>query len=419
MLSMHTARHRHAHHTPPKIGLAIAGGGPMGGMYELGALRALDDAIDGLDLTRLDVYVGVSSGAFLAATLVNRIGTAEMCRAFISGDSDDIHFHPEDFLRPAFGEYLGRASAMPQVLTEWAGDLLRGRTSGRWSDALKRLGSLVPTGLFDNRGIERFMRDLLERRGRSNRFEDFIGRLYLVAVDIDSGEAVRFGEPGWRHVPISRAVQASSALPGLYPPVRIEGRSYVDGVLRRTMHASIALEHDVDLLLGVNPLVPYDGGRHAVVDSPLMRGGLPAVLSQALRTMLQSRVEIGLEKYTRQYPDVDQMVFEPDAGDSEFFFTNLFSFSARRRVLELAYRNTLADLRHNAERAGAILAAHGMRLDPTKLDPARSIMDGLGPVSRRTDTTARLDRALDDTRDLLGELRAARRRRAPARKRTG
>jgi predicted acylesterase/phospholipase RssA len=413
MLSMHAARHRHAHHVPPRIGLAIAGGGPMGGMYELGALRALDDAIDGLDLSRLDVYVGVSSGAFLAASLVNRIGTAEMCRAFISGDSDDIHFHPEDFVRPAFGEYLRRAGALPQVLGDWASDLLRGRTTGRWSDALTRLGSLVPTGLFDNRGIERFMRDLLERRGRSNHFEDFIGRLYLVAVDLDSGEAVRFGEPGWRHVPISRAVQASSALPGLYPPVKIEGRSYVDGVLRRTMHASIALEHDIDLLLGVNPLVPYDGGRHAVVDSPLMRGGLPAVLSQTLRTMLQSRVEIGLEKYTRQFPDVDQMVFEPDAGDSEFFFTNLFSFSARRRVLELAYRNTIADLRHNAERAGAVLAAHGMRLDPARLDPSRSIMDGLGPVSRRTDTTARLDRALDDAGELLGELqRSARRRRA-------
>ncbi|MFY8060580.1 MAG: patatin-like phospholipase family protein, partial [Arenimonas sp.] len=50
-----------------KIGLAIAGGGPIGGMYELGALRALEVAIDGLDLNRLDVYVGVSSGAFLAA----------------------------------------------------------------------------------------------------------------------------------------------------------------------------------------------------------------------------------------------------------------------------------------------------------------------------------------------------------------
>ena len=60
-----------------RIGLAIAGGGPTGGMYELGALRAMEVAIEGLDLNRLDVYVGVSSGAFLAAGLVNRLSTAE------------------------------------------------------------------------------------------------------------------------------------------------------------------------------------------------------------------------------------------------------------------------------------------------------------------------------------------------------
>ena len=50
MLSIHSARKR-GHNG--KIGLAIAGGGPIGGMYELGALRALDEALDGLDLTRI------------------------------------------------------------------------------------------------------------------------------------------------------------------------------------------------------------------------------------------------------------------------------------------------------------------------------------------------------------------------------
>ena len=71
--------------------------------YELGALRALDEAVDGLDLTRLDCYVGVSSGAFLAAGLANRIGTEEMCRGFITGTSDDIRFRPEIILRPNVG----------------------------------------------------------------------------------------------------------------------------------------------------------------------------------------------------------------------------------------------------------------------------------------------------------------------------
>ena len=88
-------------------------------MYELGALRALDEAIDGLDLTRLDCYVGVSCGAFLAAGLANRMDTAEMCRIFITGDSDDVQFRPETFLRPAFFEYLRRAASLPRLATEW------------------------------------------------------------------------------------------------------------------------------------------------------------------------------------------------------------------------------------------------------------------------------------------------------------
>src|SRR6478672_715483 len=98
MLSLHPARSRATPaSTTPKIGLAVAGGGPIGYMYELGALRALDEAIEGLDLTRLDCYVGVSSGAFLAAGLANRMDTAEMCRIFITGDSDDVEFRPETF----------------------------------------------------------------------------------------------------------------------------------------------------------------------------------------------------------------------------------------------------------------------------------------------------------------------------------
>jgi predicted acylesterase/phospholipase RssA len=107
MLSFHTARQRArtGNKTPPRIGLAVAGGGPIGGMYELGALRALDEAVDGLDLSRLDCYVGVSSGAFLAAGLANRIGTEEMCRIFLTGDSDDVQFRPETFMRPALFEY--------------------------------------------------------------------------------------------------------------------------------------------------------------------------------------------------------------------------------------------------------------------------------------------------------------------------
>ncbi|WP_454831119.1 patatin-like phospholipase family protein [Pseudoxanthomonas wuyuanensis] len=410
MLSIHSARKRGG---SGRIGLAVAGGGPIGGMYELGALRAMDEALDGLDLTRLDCYVGVSSGAFLAAGLANRMDTAEICRIFITGTSDDAQFRPETFLRPNLDEYLQRAATLPGLYADWLRRLVQDpRKATRWSDLLLRFGGLVPTGLFDNTGVESFLRDIFSRRGRSNDFRKLDADLFVVAVDLDSGEAVRFGEPGWDEVPISQAVQASSALPGLYSPVEINGRHFLDGALRRTMHGSTVLDRGIDLMIGINPLVPFDA-THAAPQAGeaeqirLSSGGLPAVLSQTLRTLLQSRMQIGMEKYPRQYPNIDQLLFEPNAHDSELFFTNLFSFSSRHRVCQLAYRNTLDDLRKRADVLKPMLAAHGIGLrDDIINDRQRSILDGLGRQPRMTDTTARLRRALDDVDSLLAQRRA-------------
>jgi predicted acylesterase/phospholipase RssA len=410
MLSLHSARQRGSN---GRIGLAIAGGGPIGGMYELGALRAMDEALDGLDLTRLDCYVGVSSGAFLAAGLANRMDTAEICRIFITGTSDDAEFRPEMFLRPNVDEYLQRAARLPGIYADWARRAMSSpRKAVRWSELVRRFGGLVPTGVFDSQGVETFLADVFSRRGRSNDFRTLGADLFVVAVDLDTGEAVRFGEPGWDCVPISQAVQASSALPGLYPPVRINGRHFLDGALRRTMHASTVLERGIDLMIGINPLVPFDAS-HARPQANqeerlgLMNRGLPAVLSQTLRTLLQSRMQIGMEKYPHQFPDIDQLVFEPNSRDSELFFTNLFSFSARHRVCQLAYRNTLADLRARADVLGPLLAAHGIGLREDVInDRQRSILDGLAPAPRMTDTTARLRRALDDVDALVAGRRA-------------
>lgn len=410
MLSLHNAQTPNPGHRPPRIGLAIAGGGPVGAMYELGALRALDEACDGLDLARLDCYVGVSSGAFFAAGLANRMSTGELCRIFISGDSEDVRFRPETFLRPALGEYLRRAASLPGLAKRLAQDVWSGRTDSRWSDLLNRVGSLVPTGLFDNDEVERFLREVFTRRGRSNDFRKLDRPLYVIGVDLDSGEAVRFGDTGWDDVPISRAVQASAALPGLYPPVQLTDargrtRHFVDGALRRTMHASVVLDRDVDLMLGINPLVPFNPGTdanaqaqaHRFSDRRIAQGGLPGVLSQTLRTMLQSRMQVGLARYPQQYPHIDQLVFEPNAADRELFYTNVFSFSARRRISQLAYRNTLDDLRKRRAVLEPMLARHGIRLrEDVIADRPRSILAHLPPARRSTDATAQLDRALDD-----------------------
>jgi NTE family protein len=406
----------------PRVGLAVAGGGPIGGMYELGALRALDDAIEGLDLTRLEIYVGVSSGAFLAASLANRMDTATMCRIFLNDNGGDVRFRPETFLRPAFFEYARRVAGLPRLLMDWWRSALSHPREVGFAELLGSFGGLIPNGLFDNSGIEEFMREAFTHRGRSNDFRELSRKLRVIAVDLDNGETVRFGAEGWDDVPISVAVQASSALPGLYPPVKLHGRHLVDGALRRTMHGSVALDEDIDLLIGLNPLVPYDG--HSVrgtggerLDS-VTDGGLPMVLSQTFRTMLQSRMQVGLAKYAQQYVHSDQLIFEPDQNDAEVFFTNAFSYSSRQRVCEHAYRQTLRDLGTQREALRPLLARLGLRLREECLDdPQPSLMASVGRAYRpHTGTTARLARALDEVDELLEQRRPPRHNSTPGKR---
>ena len=126
------------------------------------------------------------------------------------------------------------------------------------------------------------------------------------------------------------------------------------------------------------------------------------MLSQTLRTMLQSRMQVGLAAYPQRYPHIDQVVFEPNAMDRELFYTNIFSFSARRRISQLGYHNTLDDLRTRRTEFTPVLEQHGIRLrDDVLADPDRQLLDVLPVGVRHTETTAKLARELDDLEHAL------------------
>ena len=371
----------------PRIGLALAGGGPLGGIYEIGALLALNEAIDGLDFHDVDIYVGVSAGSFVASTLANGISVEEMGRLLVDREARQQRFDPALFMQPNFGEYLRRAARVPRLFGQGLWRYLSNPFSHGLLESMSGLSRAIPTAIFDNRPIERFLADLFSNRGMTNDFRKLRHKLLIVAVDLDTGEAVKFGSAGYDDVPISRAVQASTALPGLYPPVKIRDRYFVDGGLKRTLHASTALEDGVDLLFCVNPLVPYDAS-HAAPDggksrTSLAERGLPVVLSQTFRALIHSRMKVGMAKYDSSYVDRDVVLFEPDTGDSRMFFTNVFSYSNREMVCQHAYRTTRRDLWQRRSQLGPILARHGVTINAKSLqDPDRHFSSAL---SRRPD----------------------------------
>ena len=387
----------------PEIGLALAGGGPLGAVYELGTLAALEEALDGIDFTSLDVYVGVSAGSFIAAGLANDVSPSEMCRMFVESDGHEQPFDPAILLRPAFREYAQRAASVPPLLLGAAWSYLSDPLGRGVYGALQRLGRAIPTGVFDNRGIDRFLKRAFAAPARTNDFRKLKHELYLIATDLDTGVAVEFGGAGTKHVPISAAVQASAALPGLFPPVEIEGHHYVDGALKKTLHASVALKRGVRLLLCINPLVPFDSRLpRASLDSPrrLVEGGLPAVLAQTFRSMIHSRMQVGMQRYETDYPNADIVLFQPNRDDAEMFFTNIFSYSSRRRLAEHAYQKTRKELFERRHELGTVLARHGItiRLD-VLADSRRHLVKRHAP--RRAPlgakaTIDRLARSLDD-----------------------
>jgi NTE family protein len=360
----------------PRIALALAGGGPLGAIYEIGALCALDEALSGLKFNELHAYIGVSAGGFIAAGLANGITPREMCASFIenTGNRDEV-FDPSVLVRPAWGEFAKRLSKLPSVAAQ-AG-LRYAFKGGSLLAAFERLGSALPTGIFSNAMIDTQLRQQFSAPGRTNDFRELKRKLVLVATDLDSGDSAEFGQPGLDHIPISKAVQASAALPGLFPPVEIDGRYYVDGALKKTLHASVLLDEGLDLLICLNPLVPFDSTRAPLrrvlssgepVIPKLTDGGLPVVLSQTFRTMIHSRLELGMKGYERSHPNTTILLFEPDHRDPEMFLANTFSYHQRRALAEHVYQQTRKMLRERRAVMSVQLARHGVAIQQDVLD---------------------------------------------------
>jgi len=392
------------------VGLALAGGGPLGGIYEVGALIALSDSLAGIDLNDVDVYVGVSSGGFVAAALANGISPTQMYRLFID-DGADASLSPALFLRPALGEFARRGLSLPRLLVGAALARIRKADRRNIMEAIAALSAdlsrAIPTGLFDQRALDRFLTRLFSTPGRSNDFRKLDYKLFVIATNLDTGASTTFGGPGFDHVPITRAIEASASLPGLFPPVDIDGAHYVDGALKKTLHASVALDAGVRLLLCVNPLVPFDAspvqGRGPL--DKLAHGGLPMVLAQTFRAIIHSRMEVGMDRYRAQYPDADILLFEPDREDADMFFASIFSYARRKDLCEAAYRKTRQSLFARRSELEPLLARHGIRLKLEVLsDTQRSIRAALidtRPLKARKPGVRQTARDLSHTLDQL------------------
>jgi len=358
---------------PSKTALVLGGGGFTGGVYEIGALRALDLLSVNSNVNQFDVYVGTSAGSFVAALTANGVTPEEMMRVVVR--QAPVPFRDIDvgtLMRPNWREMLVGSATMPIKLLGLAKELATHMGSVTAMDVVFGLAETLPSGLYSNAGIESYMREVLGDPDRSNDFRQVDRELYIAATDLDSCERVVFGSKGWDDIPISTAVQASTALPMVYRPVEVKDRELIDGGIVSTTNIDIAVEAGAKFIVVVNPLVPYvndlespaaGGGRRPRVSEM----GFPHIGYQTFKLLAYQRLHEMARQWEDRYPGVDIILVEPAADDSLMFTTNVMNFSARLDIARHGFQSVTLKLSDDYEKFKRTAAKHGIEISATRV----------------------------------------------------
>lgn len=344
-----------------KTALVLAGGGVTGAVYEIGALRALDDLLLNFGVRDFDIFVGTSAGSLVAACLANGLTPREMMRALERQIDGVAPLSFGDLFTLDSSSLLRRSTSLPRALFASLRTFLLARGRVSLLDVIETLALALPDGLYDVSALERYLVGVLARPGLTNDFTKLKPELAIIATELDTGARVVFGSPPFDHVPIARAVAASSAMPLVYRPVRIDGRDYIDGGVRGNASVDLAIERGARLIICVNPLVPY----HRVnSDDAFHIGdlGAPGVVSQTFRTLAYAGLHYHLKQIQRQRPDVDLILIEPAHNDVRMFSEMPMRYASRLEVARHGFETVAAQLSHRYEEYSALLARHDIRI---------------------------------------------------------
>jgi NTE family protein len=210
--------------------LVLGAGGEAGIAWEVGLLAGLAER--GTDLTTADLVVGTSAGAGVAARASSGVSLAALY---------------EKQLAPVDGEIVARMGPRAIAGFLWAVGLAR-RNPVRARVRLGRMAVRARTGSAAGR------RAVIAARLGTHDWP--AGHLLVTAVDADTGEFATFDSGSG--VDLVDAVGASCAVPGVWPPVTINGRRWMDGGMRSPANADLAAGYD-----------------RVVVVAPIMRGMRP------------------------------------------------------------------------------------------------------------------------------------------------
>ncbi len=363
-----------------KTALVLGGGGFTGGVYEIGALRALDLLAVNSTVNEFDVYVGTSAGSFVASMTANGVTPEEMMRVLNKALPSPIA-DPKlrTLLRPNYMAWASRVAVMPLRVVGTLRHVARNIGEVSMVDVAMGIAEGLPTGVYNNHGLERYMAEVLSDPDRSNDFRELRHELLLTATDVDTCERLVLGKGEWDDVPISRAVAASTALPMVYEPIELRGRQLMDGGIGSTTNVDVAVDAGAKFIIVVNPLVPYINDFETKI--PTMFGsrvrrvsdmGLPGIANQAFRLMAHARLQLAVESWRHRFPDVDIILIEPEPDDELMFGTSILDYSSRLKIAKHGFESVTQKLARDYPRYKQVAARHGIDISARRV---RKVLD--------------------------------------------
>jgi len=358
-----------------RTALVLGGGGFTGGVYEIGALRALDLLAVNRTVNEFDVYVGTSAGAFVGALAANGVTPEEMMR--VVNQQVPTPFRDLDrgsLMRPNYLEFAQSAALLPLRMLGLARNLVTQLGQFSIIDLAVQLAEGLPSGLYDGQAIQDYLERVLGDPDRTNDFRLLGNELYLAATDLDTCERIVLGGEDWEDVPIARAVAASTALPMVYKPIEVKGRQLVDGGIRSTTNVDIAVERGARFVIVVNPLVPYVNDFEQVI--PTLLGsrvrrvadmGFPQIGYQAFKLLAHQRLHEAVQHWQEKYPGVDIILIEPDPNDELMFETNIMNFTKRVEIARHGFESVTLKLAEDYDQLKSVCAKHGIEISATRV----------------------------------------------------
>lgn len=307
----------------PHVGLVLGAGGLAGHAFHAGVLRALDE-VAGWDARDADVVVGTSAGSGVAAYLRAGVPPGDLA-ARVAGREPSPEGQALLSHLPALAQATRPGISWPP--SPQALGLLGSRVRRPWTIRPGHLlASLVPAGTASTEGLEERIR-LLHPAHWPPR------ALWICAVRLSDGERVVFGRDPSPEPDLGTAVAASSAIPGWFHPVEIDGERFVDGAVHSPTNADLVAGLALDVV---------------VVSSPMSSGASTSVVPPSNPARMFHTAVLEREVRAVQGDGTPVLVFQPDRNVLDAVGYDAMDLGRMAAIAERSYSAALEVLEGSA-----------------------------------------------------------------------